>query len=147
MVVLLQRVKSAEILINQKLHQKINQGLLVLLGINKEDSHQDIDYLIDKIIHLRIFNDSNNKMNLSILDINGEIIIVSQFTLIANTRRGRRPSFTASANTDEAIKLYNLFISEFKKEKIIVKSGQFGTSMDIKLINNGPATFILDSKN
>ena len=147
MIVLLQRVKSAEVLIEQKSYQTINQGLLVFLGIRKNDSEADIDFLIDKILNLRIFNDNNNKMNLSIMDCNEEIMVVSQFTLTANTKKGRRPSFIESELPDVAIELYKMFITKLKQQKIRIKTGKFGANMDVKLTNSGPATFILDSKN
>ena len=146
MIAILQRVSSAEVYINQKIYDKINDGILILLGINKDDRLNDIDYLINKIMHLRIFNDKNEKMNLSISEISGEILVVSQFTLLADIKKGRRPSFRDSASPDLAEKLYNLFIKNIKKNNLNIATGKFGSMMDIKLINNGPATFILDSK-
>jgi len=146
MIAILQRVSSAEVYINQKIYDKINDGILILLGINKDDKLNDIDYLINKIMHLRIFNDNNEKMNLSISEISGEILVVSQFTLLADIKKGRRPSFRDSASPDLAEKLYNLFIKNIKKNNLNIATGKFGSMMDIKLINNGPATFILDSK-
>ena len=146
MIAILQRVSSAEVYINQKIYDKINDGILILLGINKDDKLNDIDYLINKIMHLRIFNDNNEKMNLSISEISGEILVVSQFTLSADIKKGRRPSFRDSASPDLAEKLYNLFIKNIKKNNLNIATGKFGSMMDIKLINNGPATFILDSK-
>ena len=112
MIALLQRVNSAKVCINQQSYSAINNGLLVLLGIDKNDRLVDIHYLIDKIINLRIFNDNKQKMNLSILDIKGEILVVSQFTLLANIKKGRRPSFIDSAEPKIAEKLYNMFVDK-----------------------------------
>ena len=145
MIALLQRVNSAAVYINQQNYNNINLGLLIFLGINCNDSIQDINYLLNKIINLRIFNDSQNKMNLSISDIQGEILLISQFTLLADTKKGRRPSFIQSADPEVAENLYNLFIQELNKTNLIIKTGQFGAMMDIKLTNSGPATFILNS--
>ena len=146
MIALLQRVNSAEVYIGQQLYNKINNGLLILLGIDKEDQLKDIEYLINKIIDLRIFNDANGKMNLSIADIKGEILLVSQFTLLARTNSGRRPSFIKSAKPQTAKKLYNIFIDQLNNFNLTIKTGKFGAMMDIKLINSGPATFILNSQ-
>ena len=146
MIALLQRVNSAKVCINQQSYSAINNGLLVLLGIDKNDRLVDIHYLIDKIINLRIFNDNKQKMNLSILDIKGEILVVSQFILLANIKKGRRPSFIDSAEPKIAEKLYNMFVDKLNKVDLIIESGKFGAIMDIQLINNGPATFILNSK-
>ena len=145
MIALLQRVTSASVHINQQNYNTINQGLLIFLGIGHNDSIQDINYLVDKIINFRIFNDSKEKMNLSITDIQGEILLISQFTLLADTKKGRRPSFIKSANPKLAKNLYNLFIKELNQTNLIIKTGQFGAMMDIQLTNNGPATFILNS--
>ena len=145
MIALLQRVNSAAVYINQENYNNINQGLLIFLGINCNDSIQDIDYLLNKIVNLRIFDDSKNKMNLSISDIRGEILLVSQFTLLADTKKGRRPSFIKSANPELAKNLYNIFIKKLNKTNLTIKTGQFGAMMDIKLTNSGPATFILNS--
>ena len=146
MIALLQRVDSAEVHINKEVYNKINSGLLVLLGIDKNDKLSDIKYLVDKIIHLRIFNDDKDKMNLSIIDIQGEILIISQFTLLADIKKGRRPSFIQSAEPNIAKNLYNIFVDQLHSSNLIIKTGQFGAMMDIKLINNGPATFILNSR-
>lgn len=147
MLSILQRVNSASVCIKNKEYSKINYGVLILLGIGKEDTSKDIQYLIDKVINLRIFNDEEDKMNLSILDIKGDILIVSQFTLFANVNRGRRPSFIDAAPPELAEKLYNQFLNGFNQYNLNIQSGKFGAMMDIALINNGPATFILDSKN
>ena len=146
MIALLQRVDSASVYINQEKYNSINKGILVFLGIDKNDSINDVQYIIDKMIHLRIFNDQNHKMNLSIQDISGEILLISQFTLLANTKRGRRPSFIDSADPKLANQLYNMFINELETDNLIIKTGKFGAMMDIKLTNSGPATFILNSQ-
>ena len=147
MIAILQRVKTAEVLIQNQQYNAIEKGLLILLGVSKGDTKNDVNYLINKIIKLRIFNDQNNKMNLSISDINGDIMVVSQFTLLANIKKGMRPSFINSAEPNLAEKLYDLFISRLSDTGLNIKTGKFGSMMDICLVNNGPATFILDSKN
>ena len=147
MIAILQRVKTAEVLIQNQQYNAIEKGLLILLGVSKGDTKNDINYLINKIIKLRIFNDQNNKMNLSISDINGDIMVVSQFTLLANIKKGMRPSFINSAEPNLAEKLYDLFIGRLNDTGLNIKTGKFGSMMDICLVNNGPATFILDSKN
>ena len=147
MIAILQRVSSASIYIDKKEYNKINNGLLILIGIGKNDTEDDIKYLVNKIIRLRIFNDGDDKMNLSVSDLNGEIMIVSQFTLLANTKKGLRPSFIDSAHPNLAEKLYNLFVDKINQTDLNVKTGKFGSIMDVQLVNNGPATFILDSRN
>ncbi len=147
MIAILQRVTSAEVYIDDKKYSAINKGLLILLGIHKNDTENDIDYLINKIIKLRIFNDKNNKMNLSILDVNGDVMIVSQFTLLANLKQGMRPSFINSEKPVLAKKLYNIFIEKLNETNLNIKTGKFGSMMNISSVNNGPATFIVDSKN
>ena len=136
---------SYHVHINQKMYNNINKGLVIFLGIHEDDTINDIHYLIDKIIHLRIFNNTDEKMHFSITDINGDILLISQFTLLANIKKGRRPSFTESANPDLAKKLYAIFTKELQKTNLTVKTGKFGSLMDIKLNKNGPATFILNS--
>lgn len=146
MIAIVQRVSSAKVSINNKKYNKINKGLLVLLGVSKDDSIKDINYLIHKITKLRIFNDNMDKMNLSICDINGDIMVISQFTLLANVKKGMRPSFINAAEPKLAIKWYNLFIDKLSETNLNIKTGKFGAMMDINLVNEGPATFILDSK-
>jgi len=144
----IQRVLSASVIIEKNVYSQINNGLLVLLGISPEDTDNDIEWLANKIINLRIFNDSNNLMNLSLIDIAGEILIVSQFTLHAYTKKGNRPSYTKAAKPEIAIPLYNKFVEycqSILKEK--VKTGLFGAMMQINLINDGPVTIIIDTKN
>lgn len=146
MIAIVQRVSSAKVSINNKKYNKINKGLLILLGVSKDDSIKDINYLIHKITKLRIFNDNMDKMNLSICDINGDIMVISQFTLLANIKKGMRPSFINAAEPKLAIKWYNLFIDKLSETNLNIKTGKFGAMMDIDLVNQGPATFILDSK-
>ena len=121
-------------------------GFLVLLGIQSTDSEQDVDYLVKKVTNLRIFSDENDKMNLSLKDINGELLIVSQFTLYANCKEGNRPSFVEAAKPDIAIPLYEYFVSECKKIIPVVETGIFGSDMKVDLLNDGPVTIIMDSK-
>ncbi len=142
----IQRVKSAQVIVNEKIIGSIGFGLLVLLGISREDNCDDADYLVEKTINLRIFDDQDGKMNRSLLDVGGEMLIVSQFTLIADCRKGRRPSFTAAAEPAEAKKLYQYFIERVKEKGITVATGEFQALMEVGLINNGPVTILMDSK-
>lgn len=147
MRIVIQRVKDASVKINGEIVGEIQQGLLVLLGIEQVDSEDDADYLIQKLIHLRIFSDEEGKMNLSISDISGQLLIVSQFTLFASTKKGNRPSFIRSAPAEQAIPLYDYFLDQLKKLfQGKVENGVFGANMQVGLINDGPVTIILDSK-
>ena len=146
MKVVVQRVKHASVTINGTVNGKINNGFLVLLGIQSTDSEQDVDYLVKKVTNLRIFSDENDKMNLSLKDVNGELLIVSQFTLYANCKEGNRPSFVEAAKPDVAIPLYEYFVSECKKIIPVVETGIFGADMKVDLLNDGPVTIIMDSK-
>lgn len=141
-----QRVKHASVTINGTVNGKINNGFLVLLGIQSTDSKQDVDYLVKKVTNLRIFSDENDKMNLSLKHVNGELLIVSQFTLYANCKEGNRPSFVEAAKPDIAIPLYEYFVSECKKIIPVVETGIFGADMKVDLLNDGPVTIIMDSK-
>tara|TARA_B100001094_G_scaffold259897_1_gene260219 strand:+ start:1111 stop:1569 length:459 start_codon:yes stop_codon:yes gene_type:complete len=143
--VLLQRVNSASIEINNKHYSSIKKGLLVFLGIKVDDSLKDVKYLAQKILKLRVFNDSSGLMNLSILDKNYSIMVVSQFTLYANCTKGNRPSFINVEKPKKAEKLYKLFIDELKKYNINLASGKFGANMKINLTNSGPVTIWMDS--
>lgn len=143
MKALLQRVKRASVTIEGKLYSEINQGILVFLGVEKNDSESQAEFLASKISNLRIFDDHDGKMNLSVKDILGEILVVSQFTLAANCKKGTRPSFDNAKQPDEANKIYEKFVSFVKQNNISVKTGVFGAMMDIGLINDGPVTFIL----
>ena len=145
MKLVIQQVKSAKVLINNKVYSSINKGLLVFLGIHQKDTAKSIQYLTKKLLKLRVFIDENNKMNLSIVDLNLSIMLVSQITLYADTQKGNRLSFIKAAKTQEAEQLYNLFISELNKYNINLETGKFGAQMEIKLINEGPKTFILES--
>lgn len=146
MRVVVQRVKHASVTINGTVNGKINNGFLVLLGVQSTDSGQDVDYLVKKVTNLRIFSDENDKMNLSLKDVNGELLIVSQFTLYANCKEGNRPSFVEAAKPDVAIPLYEYFVSECKKIIPVVETGIFGADMKVDLLNDGPVTIIMDSK-
>jgi len=143
----IQRVREASVKINDEIVGEIQQGLLVLLGIEHVDSELDADYLIQKLIHLRIFGDEEGKMNLSVSDISGSLLIVSQFTLFADTKKGNRPSFIRSARPEQAIPLYDYFLSQLKKSfSGKIEKGVFGGDMQVELINDGPVTIIMDSK-
>ena len=141
-----QRVSRSRVTVAGELVGEIGKGLLVLLGITHEDDNKDADYLIDKIVGLRIFDDGDGKMNLSLADIDGELLVVSQFTLYADTKRGRRPSFMDAAKGDEALRWYNYFIVKVRESVSRVEHGAFGEMMDVELVNDGPVTIILDSK-
>ena len=142
----IQRVKTAEVTVAGKMRGTIGRGMLVLLGVEKGDSEKDIYYLASKILALRIFEDNASKMNLSIQDIAGEIMVVSQFTLLGDCRKGRRPSFSDAALPHIANELYNVFISCISKVGLKVASGEFQAVMEVHLINDGPVTFLLDSR-
>ena len=148
MRVVIQRVKSSSVEINQKIKSKIEKGLLVLVGISSDDNKSDVEWLVNKILNLRIFNDKDGIMNDSLIDIKGEILIISQFTLMALTKKGNRPSYIKSASHQVAIPLYEYFIKMFK-ERINdrVKTGVFGADMKVKLVNDGPVTIVIDTKN
>jgi len=145
MIAVIQRVSMAEVTVDNKCISNINNGLLILLGVVSSDTEKDSKFLANKIAQFRIFNDDNNKMNLSLKDIEGEALVVSQFTLCADWLKGRRPSFIHAATPEIGEKLYKEFIEDLKSEKINTKEGQFGAMMDVSLINDGPVTFVLDS--
>lgn len=142
----IQRCTKANIIIDEKEEKNIDQGFVIYLGLTHNDTLEDINYIIKKIVNLRVFEDENEKMNLSIRDINGSVMIVSQFTLYANTKKGNRPSFERSMKFEEAKELYNVFIEEFKKENINYVTGNFGSYMKVSYTNDGPVTIIIDSK-
>ncbi|MEE9439225.1 MAG: D-aminoacyl-tRNA deacylase [Saprospiraceae bacterium] len=146
MRVVIQRVDEASVIVDHEEVGKINKGLLIFLGITDADNHNDIQWLIKKIINLRIFNDENGKMNLSLVDVTGEVLIVSQFTLYASTKKGNRPSYLRSAKPNIAIPLYEAFIDEFRLYKIQPEEGIFGANMQVHFINNGPVTISIDTK-
>jgi len=141
-----QRVKEAKVVVEKKIVGEIGPGLLVFLGIEQNDEIQDAEYLVSKIIHLRIFKDSEQKFNLSLIDVKGEMLVVSQFTLLGDCRKGRRPSFSDAASPEKAQRLYEHFISSIAKNKIAVASGEFQAMMDVFLVNDGPVTMLLDSR-
>lgn len=141
---LIQRVKHASVTIDGKVYSKINQGILILLGVEKGDNEQNADKLADKLCKLRIFEDEDGKMNKSILDVNGEILIVSQFTLAGDCKKGTRPSFDKAELPQRANELYEYFVDLIKQKNIPVGTGVFGAMMDVELVNDGPVTFMLE---
>jgi len=141
----IQRVLSASVSINREQISYINQGLLILLGVENEDEASDLDYLVKKTAGLRIFKDKDNNMNLSIQDIDGKVLVVSQFTLCADTKKGRRPSFIHAAPPAIADSLYQKYCEKLGANNILVKTGKFGEMMEVKLINEGPVTILLNS--
>jgi len=144
----IQRVSEASVSISGKVHGKINQGLLILVGIEQEDAQSDVDWLANKVSGLRIFSDDDDKMNHSVADINGEVLIISQFTLHASTKKGTRPSFIRAAHPEHAIPIYTAFVSAMNTliDKPVA-TGQFGADMQVQLINDGPVTIWIDTKN
>lgn len=147
MRVVLQRVQEASVRIDGQVQAAINKGLLLLLGVEAADTSEDIDWLCNKIVGLRIFSDNDGKMNYSVKDIEGDIIVVSQFTLHANIKKGTRPSFIKAAKPDKAIPMYEQFVKQL--QKVLGKpvgTGQFGADMQVSLTNDGPVTIIIDSK-
>lgn len=146
MRVVIQRVKNASVEIDNKVNGKINTGFLVLLGIASTDTKQDMDYLVKKVVNLRVFSDENDKMNLALKDINGELLVISQFTLYGNCKDGNRPSFIEAARPDVAIPLYEYFVEECRKQISVVETGVFGADMKVSLLNDGPVTIIIESK-
>lgn len=148
MKALIQRVSRASVSIENQLYSEIGAGLLILLGVGHDDTQEDIEWLAPKIATLRIFSDSEGKMNLSLKDIDGEALVVSQFTLMASTKKGNRPSFIDAAKPDLAIPMYEAFVQRLEKELgKKIKTGQFGADMKVELLNDGPVTIIIDTKN
>jgi D-tyrosyl-tRNA(Tyr) deacylase len=146
--IVIQRVSKASVTIHSKKVAAIKSGLLILLGIIEEDAQEDIDFLVRKIVHLRIFNDDRGMMNHSLTEINGEVIVVSQFTLQASTKKGNRPSYIKAAKPAIAIPLYENFVTTLEKSLgKKVQTGQFGADMKVEILNDGPVTIIIDSKN
>lgn len=141
-----QRVGKASVSVEGTIIASIKRGLLVYLGVGKLDDPSDIDYLVNKVIGLRIFEDENDKMNLSISDIGGEILVISQFTLYGDVRKGRRPSFTDSADPSIGNEYYNNFVEKIREIGIRVETGEFGAHMEVEYVNDGPVTILLDSK-
>jgi D-tyrosyl-tRNA(Tyr) deacylase len=146
MKVVLQRSLAAKVEVEGEITGHIDKGLVLLVGITHEDTEKDVKYVAEKIANLRLFDDENGKMNRSIFEVGGSILSISQFTLYGDTRKGRRPSFTAAANPDLAKPLWDLFNEELRKLNLQVETGVFGAMMDVTLINDGPVTLIVDSK-
>ena len=141
-----QRVSRASVTVEQEVVGTIGQGLLVLLGVSNKDTETDARYCVEKILNLRIFEDAEGKINLSLIDLEGELLVVSQFTLYGDTRRGRRPSFIDAAPTAEANRLYEYFVAECRQQISNVQTGQFQAMMDVELLNDGPVTILIDSE-
>ncbi len=146
MKVVVQRSKAAKVTVDGEVTGKITKGFVLLVGVTHEDMAEDAAYLADKIVNLRIFEDADGKMNLSLLDVGGEILSVSQFTLYGDCRKGRRPNFMAAARPEQAVELYEAFNGLLREKGIHVETGVFGAMMDVELINDGPVTLILESK-
>nr|WP_244244630.1 D-aminoacyl-tRNA deacylase [Marinilactibacillus kalidii] len=142
----IQRVSEAQVKVDQEIIGAIEKGLMILVGISEEDTEEDVDYLVKKASNMRIFEDLEGKMNLSLKQVEGSILSISQFTLLADTKKGNRPSFTASAKPDKAIPLYESFNQKLRAQEIVVETGQFGADMKVSLINDGPVTITIDSK-
>ena len=146
MIAIIQRVKKSSVSTGGKVIGKIGRGLLILLGVDKKDRPADADYLVEKIINLRVFEDKDGRMNRSLIEIGGKLLIVSQFTLLGDCRKGRRPSFVNAAGPEKANELYMYFIARVEQKGITAETGQFGAMMDVSLINDGPVTLIVESK-
>lgn len=146
MKAVIQRVSEASVKVDGEIVGKISDGLLLLIGIDEEDEKTDADWLVQKILNLRIFGDKDGKLNLSVLDIAGEILCISQFTLIADYKKGNRPSFIKAAKPDKAIPLFEYFKTEIAKSNLKIESGIFGADMKVSLLNDGPVTIVMDSK-
>ena len=145
MIAVLQRVSQGEVKISGRSRGKINIGYVILLGVAEDDAQQDADWLAEKIVGLRIFEDENEKMNLSIKDVDGKALVISQFTLLADTKRGRRPGFTKAARPEKALPLYEHFMDQLWQQGIEVEKGEFGAEMQVHIMNEGPVTLVLDS--
>ncbi|MFQ5901357.1 MAG: D-aminoacyl-tRNA deacylase [Thermodesulfobacteriota bacterium] len=143
---IIQRVKKAKVSVDGKIIGEIDKGLLIFLGVERDDGRDDLDYIISKSVNLRVFEDEKGRMNLSLKDIEGEVLVVPQFTLLGDVRKGRRPSFDMAARPEEAERLYIQLIDGLRGEGISVKSGQFQAYMDVELTNDGPVTIMLDSR-
>jgi D-tyrosyl-tRNA(Tyr) deacylase len=146
MKLVVQRVSHASVTVDGNVVGKINEGLMILIGAKKGDTEKDVEYCVEKALNLRIFTDENDKMNLSVKDIQGELLLISQFTLYGNTSHGRRPDFMEAELPDRANELYELFIERSKQSGLKVQTGIFGADMKVELLNNGPVTLIVESK-
>ena len=143
----IQRVSEARVIVDKKIVGAIKDGLMILLGVGQHDSQEDIQWLVKKIVNMRIFSDDDNKMNLSVLDIGGAALVISQFTLFASTKKGNRPSYINAAKPELANQLYQDFLAKLRTELEIVEEGIFAADMKVSLTNDGPVTIIIDSKN
>lgn len=146
MKVVIQRVKEANVKVEGNVVGEISEGLMLLIGIDENDENDDADWLVKKIVDLRIFSDEDGKMNLSVKDISGEILCISQFTLLSDYKKGNRPSYIKAAKPDKAIPMFEYFKKEIKKSGLKIESGIFGADMKVSLLNDGPVTLVLDSK-
>jgi len=146
LIAVIQRAKSGSVSVDEKIISQIKLGFVILLGVTDEDDETDADYLAGKISHLRVFDDKDKKMNLSIQDVKGSALVISQFTLCGDTHKGRRPSFIHAASPEKGNTLYEYFIAQIENNSVPVESGEFGAMMNVNLINEGPVTFVLDSK-
>jgi D-tyrosyl-tRNA(Tyr) deacylase len=146
MIAVIQRCSRGKVTVSEKVVGEIDNGLVILLGVQKGDTEKDADFLVNKISGLRIFSDENDKMNLSIKDVNGSALVISQFTLCGDTKKGRRPSFIKAATPNDGNRLYEYFMLEMKKGGVPIECGEFGAMMDVELVNNGPVTFVMNSK-
>ena len=146
MIAVLQRASEGKVTVEDRITGEIGTGLVILLGVAKGDSEEDADFLADRIAGFRIFNDEDGKMNLSIRDVSGAALVISQFTLVGDWRKGRRPSFTSAATPEEGERLYEYFCGQLRQLEVPVQTGEFGAMMDVSLINDGPVTFVMDSR-
>ena len=144
MKIILQRVSSSRVKVNGHTVGEISRGVMLLLGVHKDDTRGSVDYLVDKCVNLRVFAGENGKMNLSVKDINGEVLVVSQFTLLGDCSKGLRPSFTNAAAPDKGKMLYEYFVEQLKNQVRKVETGIFGAMMEVELVNDGPVTFVLE---
>ena len=142
----LQRVSRAKVIVGDETTGEIGKGILVLLGVSRGDSETEAKYILEKTVNLRIFEDADDKMNLSLLDIEGDLLVVSQFTLYGDARKGRRPSFIEAATPENANRLYEFFLAEARRQIVKVETGRFQAMMDVELLNDGPVTILLDSE-
>ncbi len=142
----IQRVRDCKVTVNDRQVGRINYGLLVYLGIERGDREEDLHYMVEKVTNIRIFNDENEKMNLSVRDVSGSILVISQFTLLGDARKGRRPSYSKAASPEDAKKMYYEFIEKLEQRGIEIATGSFGARMEVSYTNLGPVTILLDSK-
>ena len=146
MKIIIQRINFAKIFVNDKFKGEIGKGIVAYVGVSSEDTEKDINFCIDKLVNLRIFNDDDGKMNLSVKDVNGELLVISNFTIYGNTKKGRRPSYTDSAPAEKAEEIYNLFIEKLKQTDVRFETGEFRQHMKIISENDGPVNLIIDSQ-